>query len=207
VKRFTVLLCALVALGTVPLPASEDALLTRMSALNPTLHSYTATLKAHVALQTFPFVTTDLVGTYYHKDPDLDKLVITSGLPGFAQQFSKVYPHIEPASLWDEFYEVTKVGDDGTLTAYRLVPRKRGNIDHIDVRVDDRTATIASMRWSYYNGGWAVMNDAYGNIQGNVVVTSQTGEVDEPGYRGNVTSTLTNYELNPHISDSIFGEQ
>jgi outer membrane lipoprotein-sorting protein len=206
-RPFTLLLCAWVALGAAPQQTSQDELLARMSQLNPGLHSYTATLKAHVVLTTFPFLTTDLVGTYYHKDPDHDKLVITSGLPGIAAQFSKFYPHIEPASRWDEFFVVTKVGDDGTVTTYRLVPRKRGNIDHIDVRVDDRTATVASMRWNYYNGGWVSMSDSYGNVQGNVVVTSQTAEVNEPGYRGNINSTLSDYSLNPRLSDAIFTQQ
>ncbi len=184
-------------------PAAPD-LLARMAQVNPELHSYTATLHAHVVLTTFPFLATDLTGTFYHKDPDLYKLEITNGLPGIAAQFSKLYPHIEPASQWRRVFFVTIVSDDSRHTIFRLVPRKRGNVDHIDAVVDDRTATVTSMRWNYDNGGWATMNDSYATIDGNLVVTSQTGHVEEPAYKGNITSTLDNYVFNPNLSDAIF---
>jgi len=179
-------------------------LLARMAQVNPELHSYTATLHAHVVLTTFPFLATDLTGTFYHKDPDLYKLEITDGLPGIASQFSKLYPHIEPASQWRRIFVVTIVSDDSRHTIFRLVPRKRGNVDHIDAVVNDRTATVTSMRWNYDNGGWATMNDSYATIGGNLVVTSQTGHVEEPAYKGNITSTLDNYVFNPNLSDAIF---
>ncbi len=184
--------------------SAAPGLLARMAQVNPELHSYTATLHAHVVLTTFPFLATDLTGTFYHKDPDLYKLEITSGLPGIASQFSKLYPHIEPASQWKRVFAVTIVSDDGRHTIFRLVPRKRGNVDHIDAVVDDRSATVASMRWNYVNGGWATMNDTYATIDGNLVVTSQTGHVEEPAYKGNITSTLDNYVFNPSLSDAIF---
>jgi len=179
-------------------------LLARMAQVNPDLHSYTATLHAHVVLTTFPFLATDLTGKFYHKDPDLYKLEITDGLPGIASQFSKLYPHIEPASQWRRIFVVTIVSDDSRHTIFRLVPRKRGNVDHIDAVVDDRTATVTSMRWNYENGGWATMNDSYATIGGNLVVTSQTGHVEEAAYKGNITSTLDNYVFNPNLSDAIF---
>jgi outer membrane lipoprotein-sorting protein len=203
--RWLVLL-VLLALGTARAGASGDDLLIRMVELNPNLHSYTATMKAHVALVTFLPLTTDLVGTYYHKDPDYDKLVITSGLPSVARQFDKLYPHIEPPSRWSELFVVTKTGDDAGVTTYRLVPRKQGNVDRIDVGVDDRTATISTMRWNYGNGGWAEMRSTYGDVQGNVVAVAQTGEVNEPGYKATITTTLSHYTFNPRLSDSIFAE-
>ena len=60
-----------VALGcALPLrTAAADDLLSRMSTVNPELHSYTATLRAHVALITFPFIATDIVATYYIRTP------------------------------------------------------------------------------------------------------------------------------------------
>ena len=203
------LLMALLGAGVLTLgvigPASAtDDLLARMARVNPSLHAYTATMHAHVALTTFPFVSTDLSGTLYHKDPDLYKLDITSGLPGIAAQFSKLYPHIEPPALWNRFFVVSVLADNGTATAFHLVPRKRGNVDHIDALVDDRSATVTSMRWNYRNGGSATMNDRYATIGGNLVVTSQTGEVEEPAYKGNITSTLDNYVFNPPLEDAIF---
>lgn len=184
--------------------AAQDDILSRMSAVNANLHSYTATMKAHVTMTTFPYISTDLNGTYYHKDPNEDKLDITSGLPGMAQQFSQLYPHIVPPSQWNAVYTVTKVSDDGTTTHFKLVPRTAGNIDHIDATADDKRAVVTSMTWTYANGGTAQMTNTFGNVKGYTLITSQSGAVNEPQYKGTITSTLTDYKINPNIPDSVF---
>ena len=117
-------------------------LLTRMIGLNSNLHTYSATMHAHVALESFPFLSTDIVATYYHKDPDLNKIAVTSGLPAIAQGFSQLFPQIEPPARWDAIYAVTQTGDDGRTTTFTLVPRAAGNVSKITVTVDDATATI-----------------------------------------------------------------
>jgi hypothetical protein len=183
--------------------ASND-LLDRMATLNPNLHTFTATMHAGVALKTFPFLNVQLVGTYYHKEPDQNKVVFTSGVPAVAEQFDKLYAHIEAPSRWRDVYDVSVVSDNGTTTTFRLVPRKHGNVDHIDARADDKTATVASMRWNYDNGGYAEMNNRYGQVDGNVVVTSQTGHVQEPGYTADINSTIDGYKINAALPDGIF---
>jgi hypothetical protein len=189
-----------------PACAGTDALLDRMASVNPNLHSFTAVMKAHVALTTFPFLATDIVATVYHKDPDKNKVEITSGLPLIASQFGNLYPHIEPAARWNDVYTITRVSDDGMRTSYKLVPRTGGNVERIDAVVDDKTATIASMRWTYANGGTAEMFDTYSTVDGNVVVVSQTGQIDEPNYKGTVTATLDHYAMNPALDDSLFDQ-
>ncbi len=186
--------------------AAADDLLARMATINPDLHSYTATVRAHVALTTFPFLATDIVATYYHKDPDLDKLQVTSGLPIIAQSFSRLFAHIEPPSRWNTLYTIAKNADDGKTTNLTLVPRAAGNVKKIEVLVDDASATILTMRWEYENGGWLSMNERYSEVQGNTMITSQTGHVEEPGYIGDVTTTLSGYHINPDLPDSMFGQ-
>ncbi len=186
--------------------AAADDLLARMATINPDLHSYTATVRAHVALTTFPFLATDIVATYYHKDPDLDKLQVTSGLPIIAQSFSRLFAHIEPPSRWNTLYTIAKNADDGKTTNLTLVPRTAGNVKKIEVVVDDASATILTMRWEYENGGWLSMNEHYSEVQGNTMITSQTGHVEEPGYIGDVTTTLSGYHINPDLPDSMFGQ-
>jgi hypothetical protein len=187
-----------------PAGATPDDLLARMAALNANLHSYTATLHANAALKTFPFLSAQVVGTYYFKEPDKEKVEFTGGVPGMAQQFDKLYAHIEAPAQWDAVYQVTVVSDDGTTTAYRLVPRKRGNIDHIDAKANDKTATVDYMRWNYDNGGYAEMYQHYSQVQGFTLVTSQTGHIQEPGYTADVTSSIDGYKLNVPIPDSRF---
>jgi outer membrane lipoprotein-sorting protein len=199
---FAVALAAL-SLGSARAAAPGD-LLARMVAVNPSLHSYTATLHANVALKSFPFLSASLVGTLYHKEPNQDKVVFTQGLPMMADQFDKLYAHIESPARWQQVYVVAVGTDDGTTTTFKLTPRKKGNVDHIDAKVDDATATVESMRWNYDNGGYATMDNRYGHVQNATLVTSQTGHVEEPGYTADITTSIDNYKLNPELSDSIF---
>ena len=161
-------------------------------------------MQAHVVMRSFPFLTADLAGNYYYREPDKNRVAFTSGLPLVAQQFDKLYPHIEGPSQWQELYVVTTVSDDGRTAHFKLVPRKRGNVESIDATVDDKSATMTSMRWNYNNGGYAEMTNRYGQVEGNLVIESQSGHVDEPGYVADVTSTISDYTINPTLPDSVF---
>jgi hypothetical protein len=179
-------------------------LLARMAVVNPGLDTFTATMHAHVAMKSFPFLSADLVGTYYHKEPDKNKVVFNSGVPLMAQQFDKLYAHIESPSQWPEIYDVKMTSDDGKTAHFKLVPRKHGNIEHIDATVDDKSATVTAMRWSYNNGGYAEMTNRYHRVEGYLVVDSQTGHVQEPGYAADIESTIDGYKMNPPLSDGVF---
>jgi hypothetical protein len=188
------------------LAAAAAGLLERMADVNPGLHAFTATIRAHVTMKSFPFLSADLAGTYYYQSPDRNKVVFTSGVPLVAQQFDKLYAHIDSPSVWREKYEVTTLSDDGAATRFKLVPRKPGNVEELDATADDKTATVTSMRWHYRNGGYAEMNNRYGRVAGNLVVEAQTGHVEEPGYVADVTSTIAGYKINPSLPDGIFGD-
>lgn len=196
---------ALAVSGSATSNAADD-LLARMAAVNANLHSYTVNMKAHVALTTFPFISADLTGTYYHKDPDRDKLEITSGLPAIASQFGKLYPHLEPPSRWNAVFDVKVVSDDGKTTMFKLTPKTQGNVESIDAAVDDSQATVRALQWHYAGGGTATMDNTYQMVHGYLLVVSQTGSVSESSYKGTVTSRLSDYKLNPQIADSVFQE-
>jgi dipeptidyl aminopeptidase/acylaminoacyl peptidase len=208
-RRTIALLTTLLALAVgVPVRASApDDLLVRMAAVNAGLRSFTATMHADVSLRTFPFLGARLVGTYYFKQPDKTKIVFTEGLPAIAQQFDKLYAHIETPAHWSAVYAIATLSDDGTTTRFKLVPRTNGNVDRIEARVDDKSATVTSMRWNYKNGGFAEMTNRYREIDGNMLVSSQTGHVEEPGYVADITSTIDGYHLNVPIADSTFDGQ
>jgi len=205
-KRVMSALVAAALCWHAPRAQAASDLLDRMAAVNPNLHTFVATMHAGVALKTFPFLGVQLVGTYYHKEPDQNKIVFTDGVPAVAEQFDKLYAHVEPPSRWRDVYDVTTVSDDGTTTTFRLVPRKHGNVDHVDARADDKTATVTSMRWTYDNGGYAEMSNRYGHVDGNVVVVSQSGHVQEPGYTADITSTIDGYKINAPMPDGIFNQ-
>ncbi len=187
-------------------PANND-LIARMIALNPGVHSFQASIHSDVHMLSFPFLSPSLDGTYYHKDPSLNKVVFTSGVPMIAAQFSKIYPRIEGPADWNAVYDVSKVADDGTTTTFRLIPRKHSRIDHIDVGVDDATAGTTSMHWAYNDGsGYAEMQQVYGNVDGHYVVVRQTGHVEQGMYKADLSSTLDHYSFNPDLSDAFFAQ-
>lgn len=197
---------ALVAGMRAPASASGD-LLARMIALNPGLKSYTASIHADVHMTSFPYLNPVLDGTYYHKDPSKDKIVFTSGLPGIAKQFSKVYPRIAAPAVWKTIYKVTEGKSDGTSTPFTLVPIKHGRVDHIDVTVDDATATITAMRWNYNDGsGYAELHQTFTKVGNDYLIASQKGHVEQSIYKADIDSTFASYKLNAPIADSFFAE-
>ncbi|GAC1651624.1 MAG: hypothetical protein NVS9B12_00110 [Vulcanimicrobiaceae bacterium] len=188
--------------GPAPIGASGD-LLTRMTALNPHLRSYEATIHVDIALHTFPYISPSLDGTYYHKEPSKDKIAFNT-VPAIAAQFNKIYPHVESPSRWKKVFAITNQGDDGTQTTFKLVPRVRGRVDHITVKADDKTATVVQMTWNYNDGGFATMNQTFTQVKGNYVASGQTGHVEVPNYKADVVSSFSNFRLNPSIPDSVF---
>ena len=194
-----------IASAQVPDPSS--ALIQHMIANSTGVNSYTATVHADIAMRTFPFLSPSLDGTYYHKEPSRNKIIFTSGLPFIAKQFSKVYPEVESPSRWADVYYISTEGDAAGSTTLKLIPRKHGRIDHIDAKIDDKTAELTSMRWTYIDGGYATLDFSYGNIQGHMLFTQQTGHVEVPHYTADVKSTFSDFKINANIPDKVFAKE
>ncbi len=111
---------------------------------------------------------------------------------------------MEPPSEWGQIYEVAQTGDDGATATFRLVRKKNGRIDHVDVKVDDKNATVAGMTYFYKDGGSIAFTQTYADINGNYVVKTQNGKVDIPHYSADVTSTFANYKINVPVDDKVF---
>lgn len=205
VGSFAILLAAAGLLGAgAQAQTPPPSLLQRMAAQSQDVQSYTAAVHADIAMHTFPFLSPSLDGTYYHKEPSKNKIVFTSGLPFIAKQFSKVYPEVESPSRWNNVYVVTIESDQDGITTFKLEPRKHGRVDHIDAKVDDKTAEVTSMRWDYNDGGYATLDQTYGTVAGHLLVTEQIGHFEVPHYTADLKSTFSNFKINTPIPDSIF---
>jgi hypothetical protein len=186
-----------------PAPGDATTVYARMQKLNPGLKSYQADLHVDVTTHGFPFISPSLDGKAYFEQPDKNAVVFET-VPALASQFKKVYPQLEPPSEWSQTYDVTPGADDGTTAQFRLVRKKNGRIDHVDVSVDDRTATVASMAYIYKDGGSISFQQTYAVVDGNYVIKAQTGKVDLPQYHADVASSFTNYKLNVRIDQQVF---
>ncbi len=212
-KNFArLVLAALVlpALGIAPdldaSSASGAAVFARMKTVNANLKSYEAAVHVDIAMHSFPFISPKLDGQAYFKKPDRNAVVFDT-VPALANAFRKVYPQIPPPEQWDRLFVVTVASDDGTVTALKLVPRKHGRISFIDVKADDKTATVTSLVWNYEEGGSIALDQEYSLVNGAYVVTAQTGKVELPSYKADVASKFSGYKLNVPIDDKVFEAQ
>lgn len=186
--------------------AALAAFLSRMAGVDADVHTYTATLHAHVRLLTFPFLQTDIVGTIYRREPDREHVVITSGLPVVAQQFGNLYPNIVSPARWADVFTVSTTGESGGVMHLRLVPKVNGNVASIDVNVNDATALVTWLRWNYRNGGTAEMTQRYARVGDDELAVAQEGHIQEPGYEAEISATVDHYKLNVPLSDADFSQ-
>jgi outer membrane lipoprotein-sorting protein len=208
-RSLKIIAAALLAAGIPPVvvsAAAGDELLSRAAAINPNLHSFAATLHAHVVMKSFPYLSADVTGDWYYRQPDKYKVVFNGGLPIIAQQFDKLYVRLEPPSQWRQRNVVSVESADGNTTHFRLVPRQSGNVQSIEAVVDDKSATVTSMRWNYTKGAYAEMHNRYALVDGNQLVQSQTGHVEEPGYVGDITATIGDYKVNTTLPAGTFSQ-
>ena len=190
----------------VPLDPSTNALYKRMIALNADVRSYKADVHLDVALKTFPYISPSLDGNVYFKQPDKQAVVFDT-VPALASQFKKVYPKVDPPGRWLALYTVGVLGDQGGATLFRLVPKRNGRVDHLDVHVDDATATIKNYTWTYKDGGSVAFDQQFTSISGAYLVEKQVGHVELPSYKADVTSNFKNYKINVAINDDVFVEK
>ncbi len=176
-----------------------------MQRVNENLASYQADVTVAILTHGPPFISPTLQGKMYFKKPDKNAVVFDT-VPFIAQQAKHVVAQIEPPSEWPQIYDVTPTGDDGTTATFRLVRKKNGRIDHVEVKVDDASATVAAMTYFYRdNGGTIAFAQTYDRVGDDYVLKTQTGKVDIPHYNADVTSTFSHYQLNVSVPDSVFG--
>jgi len=186
--------------------SAQDDLYARMQRVNTGLNSYQADITVAIKMNSFPYLSPTLEGKAYYKKPDKTAVQFQS-VPALAGQLKKVVGQMEPPADWPRLYEVTKTGDDGNVATFRLVRKKNGRIDHVDVKVDDKTATVSEMTYVYKEsegGGSIKFMNQYDQISGNFVVKAQTGKVDIPHYNADISSTFANYKINVPVNDAVF---
>ncbi len=189
-----------------PLGPGNDAVFKRLVALNAALKSYTATVVVAGELKSLLPLSYSTNGTVYYKQPDRQAVVFDSA-PPFASSFKKLVIPAEPPATWQATNDVRVAGDAGGTTTFRLTPKKQGRVDHLDVKVDDATATPREYTWTYTDGGFATFDQTYQQIDGNYLVAKQSGSVQTPSLRVDATTSFSNYKLNVAVDDAVFADK
>jgi len=200
-------LTALVAASAPMRAAADGDLYDRMQHVNASLTSYQADVTAAVSLHSPPYISPVLNGTAYYRKPD-QAAVNFHTIPLIAAQAKHVVGQLEAPIDWPHLYDVTPTGDDGTTSTFRLVRKKNGRIDHVDVKVDDKTATVTAMTYIYKDsGGTIAFTQTYDEIGHDFVVKDQVGKVDIPHVSADVHTTFSNYKINVPVPDSVFASE
>ena len=93
----------------------------------------------------------------------------------------------------------------GRRSQFRLVRKKNGRIDHVDVTVDDRTATVTSMAYFYKDGGSVSFQQTYAVDRRQLrVARRRPAKSTCRQYNADVASTFSNYKLNVTIDQRVF---
>src|ERR1700682_4779200 len=189
-------------------PAVPNAadLYRRMLSLNAKLKTYTANVTLDIKMTSFPYLSPELTGTAYYKHPD-KRTVVFDTVPVLAEQAKKVYPKVEEPIDWPKVYTITPIPDEAGLTTVRLIPKKNGRVEHLDVKIDDANATVGGYTWTSKDGDYVTFEQTFKTIEGNYPPEKLSGRVELPSYKANVTSALSNYKLNVAIADSVFAEK
>lgn len=225
--RFRAIIVALALIGPAPgvaaraqspAPAAEvkcasglactpvNDLYKRMTLVNGKLKTYKADIHVDVQLKTFPYISPALNGNVYYKQPNREAVVLDT-VPAIANQFKKIYPHLDSPSDWFKVYDVAALSNESGVTLFRLVPRKNGRVEHLDVKVDDSTATIKGYTWTYKDGGFVTFDQTFKSQDGNYLVDKQNGHVELSQYKADVVSVFSNYKLNVAVDDAVFAEK
>jgi hypothetical protein len=206
IRRSFAFLTALALLGAAApaqnQPGSGD-LYARMQRVNAGLSTYQADVTVAVSTHGPPYISPTLQGKVYFKKPDKNAVVFDT-IPLLAQQVKRVVGQMEPPAEWPAIYDVTPGSDDGKTATFKLVRKKSGRIDHVEVTVDDKTATITGMTYYYKDGGSVAFTQTYDEIGGNYLVKQQNGKVDISNYSADVNSTFSNYKINVPVDDKVF---
>src|ERR1700676_3044204 len=194
------------AVATNPAVPNAGDLYRRMLAINAKLKSYTASVTLDIKMTSFPYLSPELTGTAYYKHPD-KRAVIFDTVPVLAEQAKKVYPKVEEPIDWPKVYTITPISDEAGLTTFRLIPKKNGRVEHLDVKIDDANATVDGYTWTYKDGGFVTFEQTFKTIEGNYLPEKLSGRVELPSYKANITSALSNYKLNVAMPDWVFEEK
>jgi hypothetical protein len=209
IRRATASLCALacaVAVGSARAQSpSADAFLgtplfARMVQVNRGLHSYRAHVHLDAAMTSFPYLHPVLDGTAYYKEPDRNAIRFDS-VPAIASLFKNVFPRLPSPRRWPRLYRMSLLGDQDGVTTIRLVPRKEGRVERLDVTVSDETAVPTGYSFAYRDGGSVHFVQRVVSRDGFYLVEGLDGKIDLPSFKADATASFSGYRPNIPVSE------
>jgi hypothetical protein len=180
--------------------ASLD-LLRRAVDPNPTLNSYTGSAHLSATLHVLLPVHKEYDGTVYYLRPrrKIEFANVTGALSKF-KDLATSTPTYEQAT---ELYTIAPLTDNGNVSAYIAVPKKKGGrVKSLTITVDDKSALVSQAVWAYTNGGTLRVNQSYMDVGTYHLPSKADISARFPSYSVDGTLTFSNYNPNAAVSPS-----
>ena len=179
----------------------QSVLFKRMSLVNKGLRTYRARVHLDAAMSSFPFLHPTLDGSAYFKQPDKNAIIFDS-VPAMASLFKSVFPRLAAPAEWPVFYHLSLLGDTNGVSTVRLIPRKEGRIQTLDVTIDDTSAVPTGYTFSYRDGGSIHFNQHVVQKDGFALVDSLDGLINLPSVKADAKASFTDYHVNVPVTDA-----
>lgn len=145
-------------------------------------------------------------GTVYYLKPK--RKIVFDNVSGPLSRFKELASTTPSYEALQSEYAITPLEDDGTTSAYSLVPKKSGSrVSGIKVTVDDHAELATRIVWSYTNGGSLRADQTYATMGDFHVLAAEEISARFPGYSVDGTLKFSGYQLNVPVAPSIFSDQ
>jgi len=144
-------------------------------------------------------------GHSYFRAP-VKQAVVFDDIPRMLHGLVNDSPSLLPAAAWPGHYQVA-VEDNGTtaVATFHLEPIDANDpLESADVTVDDRTGLVSRFVFVNKNGSTVTTDQTYERVGRDEFISTQAGNAKGPGYRAEVTTTFSNYQVNVPVPLSVF---
>ena len=186
-------------------PPSSDpllrALLARLAADPTTPNTYSSSVKLHVKMRMFPWISVTLSGNEAYKRPGLYHFVFRD-LPQAAEHFHDLNYDLGNPTSWPKTYEIALLtpAAPGVDPVIRLTPKKHGMVKTLDVTVDAVKGHIQRAVWSRFDGGVITLINHYNTVGANEIVGQQTASIDIPHMSADLEADYSEFELGTSLT-------
>jgi hypothetical protein len=198
-----ILLAAILPLGARSANTASLDVLRRAADPNPGLMSYTASAQLSAILHVLVPIHRSFSGRVYYLKPN--RKIEFQNVTGQLARFKDLATSTPSFSKLRSDYTVTALGDTGTVSSYSLVPKNSGSrVKGIAITVDDASALIQHVAWSYTNGGTLQLTEYYAPVGTFQLPAKSDISARFSGYSVDGTLSFGDYKPNAPVSPTVF---
>ena len=166
--------------------------------------AYTASVKLHVKLRVFPWISVTLHGNTSYRRPGLYHFVFR-GVPRVAEKFDDLRYDLGNPLAWPERYDMAFApGSTAESPVLRLTPKTRtGMVAYLDVTTDAQSGRLLKAVWSRHDGGKITLTQTYQEIGTSEIVSHQAAMIDIPHMRAELTAEYAGFIVEPSTMAGI----